>query len=198
MRNSDNTLPLLLLALAGAAGLYFWSRTRSGGQATSDAFDAAMRAAREAEGWTSDAISTGWNMAANAIRGIRNNNPGNIVRDPRTRWQGMADDQSADPRFIVFTAPEWGIRAMARVLRNYQQRGAQTIAQIISTWAPPTENNTNAYIAAVSGEVGIAPTQPVSDANLPALIAAIIRHENGQQPYPPEVIAKGIELERTA
>lgn len=157
-----------------------------------------MRAAREAEGWTTDVIETGWNMAASAIRGIRNNNPGNIDRQKGVNWQGMAADQSADPRFVVFSAPEWGIRAMARILRTYQGRGDVTIAQIISKWAPPSENNTNAYIGAVSSEVGIPPNVPVGPAQMPALIAAIIRHENGQQPYPPEVIAKGIELERTA
>jgi len=37
-------------------------------------------------------------------RGIRNHNPGNIEKgDP---WQGLAADQSGDPRFAVFAAPE--------------------------------------------------------------------------------------------
>lgn len=198
MRNFSNNLPVLLLALAGAAGLWYWSRrTESGGQATSDAFDAAMRAAREAEGWTSNVVTTGWNMVANAARGIRNNNPGNIDRNPGVKWQGMAPVQT-DPRFVVFTAPEWGIRAIARILKNYAARGSTTIAQIITTWAPPVENNTTAYIASVSREIGLPPDVPVPASHLPALIAAIIRHENGSQPYPPEVIAKGIELERTA
>jgi hypothetical protein len=191
--------PILLVALAGAVGLWFWSRrTESGGQATSDAFDAAMRAARAAEGTITSAAQGAWTMATNALaRGIRNNNPGNIDRHIGVQWQGMAPDQSTDGRFVVFTAPEWGIRAIARILRSYMGRGNVTIAQIISTWAPPSENNTNAYIAAVSAEVGIPANAPVSAANIPALIAAIIRHENGQQPYPPDVIAKGIELERT-
>jgi hypothetical protein len=158
-----------------------------------------MRAARGASDYGSDLVSQGVQFVADMTqpRGIRNNNPGNIDRRPGVNWQGMAPDQSADPRFIVFSAPEWGIRAIARVLRSYQQRGAVTIAQIISTWAPPGENDTTAYIASVSNEVGIPPNAPVSAANIPALIAAIVRHENGVQPYPPEVIAKGIELERS-
>lgn len=136
-------------------------------------------------------------MATKLPRGIRNNNPGNIDRKPGVKWQGMAPDQSSDPRFIVFSAPEWGIRAIARVLHNYRKRGNVTIAQIISTWAPPVENNTTAYIASVAGEVGIPPDVAINEDHVPALIAAIIRHENGQQPYSIEVIAKGIELEKT-
>ncbi len=80
-------------------------------------------------------------------RGVRNHNPGNIERDARTRWQGQAARQS-DPRFVVFTAPEWGIRAMARVLITYQDRhGCNTVAKIINRWAPPGENATSAYVA---------------------------------------------------
>ena len=65
-------------------------------------------------------------------RGIRNRNPGNIDRG-RDRWQGMADDQSPDPRFVVFTEAEWGIRAIVRVLRSYRDRhGLETVRAIVS------------------------------------------------------------------
>lgn len=194
MRNQ--TVPYMLIGLAGAIGLLWWSRTRSGGQATSDAFDAAMRAARDAAGNVEQGVIT--MVDAFMPRGIRNNNPGNIDRHAGTQWKGMSDDQTSDSRFIVFTAPEWGIRAIARIIKTYMGRGATTIEKIISTWAPPNENNTAAYIAAVASEVGIPATMPVGPSDMPAIIAAIIRHENGRQPYPPEVIAKGIELERSA
>lgn len=129
-------------------------------------------------------------------RGIRNNNPGNIERG--SAWRGLAEDQSGDSRFAVFQAPEWGIRAMARIIRQYQARGVKTIAQIISTWAPPSENDTSAYVDAVARQLGVTPDYVVGDAALPELLAAIIHHENGVQPYPLEVIAQGVELERTA
>ena len=35
-------------------------------------------------------------------KGLRNCNPGNIERD-HTQWQGMAEDQSADDRFCIFS-----------------------------------------------------------------------------------------------
>jgi hypothetical protein len=79
-------------------------------------------------------------------RGLRNNNPGNIDRNT-IKWQGMADDQSSDPRFVVFKAPVFGIRALAKTLLAYQnQHGCKTIRQIINRWAPPSENKTEAYV----------------------------------------------------
>lgn len=129
-------------------------------------------------------------------RGIRNHNPGNIRRG--ANWQGMAATQT-DPAFIQFTAPEYGIRALARVLNTYRrQHGLKTIAGIITRWAPRHENQTDAYISAVAGHVGKPYDAPLTDADLLPLIAAIIKHENGVQPYPAAVIQKGIELERRA
>lgn len=137
-------------------------------------------------------------------RGIRNNNPGNIDRHPGVRWQGMADDQSRDSRFVVFKAPEWGIRAIARVLITYQDKrrardGSRidTIQDIIGRWAPPNENRTDAYARHVSRltGIGIDETLDVYDhATMCALVIAIITHENGMQPYAPAIIARGLEL----
>jgi hypothetical protein len=134
-------------------------------------------------------------MDTSLPRGIRNNNPGNIER--RDRWHGMAADQSADPRFAVFVSPEYGIRAMAVLLINYQRRyGLNTLRGIIGRWAPSSENNTAAYVASVSRAVGIGPDEAIDNVAsiLPRLIPAIIQHENGMQPYPQRVINRGIDL----
>ncbi len=131
-------------------------------------------------------------------RGIRNCNPGNIERTT-VRWKGMAADQSGDPRFIVFTAPEWGLRAIARILMGDWREGQNTIASLIQEWAPPHENDTAAYIAAVGKACGVDPYRPCNvPALLPKIIAAIVRHENGVQPYTAEQIQLGIDLERSA
>lgn len=133
-----------------------------------------------------------------APRGIRNNNPGNIERTS-VRWKGMAADQSGDPRFIVFTAPEWGIRAIARILLGDWREGQNTIASLINEWAPPHENDTRAYVAAVGRAAGVDPYKPADIPGLlPKIIAAIVRHENGVQPYRAELIQLGIDLERSA
>lgn len=133
------------------------------------------------------------------IRGLRNNNPGNIERT-RDQWKGMSADQSSDPRFVVFDAPVWGLRALARVLRKYNAAGLLSVQAMISKWAPSTENNTSAYANAVARELGVSPTQQLvmTDDVLARLMAAIVRHENGQQPYDSGLFAQAIQLERSA
>lgn len=130
-------------------------------------------------------------------RGIRNKNPGNLDRTA-DKWQGMAADQSSDPRFVVFVAPHWGIRALVKVLLRYQRKhGIKTISGIIKRWAPAIENNTPAYIAQVAKACGVEPDDTIDIANkavLRVLVTSIIQHENGQQPYGPAVIDLGIDL----
>lgn len=128
-------------------------------------------------------------------RGVRNRNPGNI-RHSSARWLGMAAKQT-DPDFVQFTAPKWGIRALYRVLRTYQvKHGLATIAEIIGRWAPPNENDTGAYARAVAKACGVAPDDVidvVTDKAMAAkLVMAIIRHENGQQPYSLSEINAGL------
>jgi hypothetical protein len=130
-------------------------------------------------------------------RGLRNNNPGNIERTS-VRWKGMASVQR-DPRFITFTSPEWGIRAIARILLGDWREGQNTIASLIHEWAPPHENDTDAYVRAVGRACGVDPYAPCDiPALLPKIIPAIIRHENGSQPYAAATIQLGIDLERSA
>jgi hypothetical protein len=129
-------------------------------------------------------------------RGERNNNPGNIDRG-KDKWQGMAADQSGDPRFIVFTSPQFGIRAIARLLLNYQRKGVNTVRKIIDRWAPPVENNTEAYIRAVADGLGVKPEAVIDldDVNVMfPLVKAIIRHENGRCIYPDALILEGIRM----
>lgn len=91
-------------------------------------------------------------------RGLRNNNPGNIRHDG-TCWQGERVP-STDRAFKQFTSMAYGYRAMFKLLTNYARlHGCQTIRKIISRWAPPSENDTAAYIATVSRLTGIAPDQ---------------------------------------
>ena len=132
-----------------------------------------------------------------APRGIRNNNPGNIDRDG-TAWDGMAADQSTDPRFVVFTAPEWGLRAILRIIHSYEGRGLSTVRGWISAWAPPSDgNDTDAYVAAVAGAVGVDPDAAVSiedPVTAYAVLGAITRQENGEQPYSADLLGRAFSL----
>lgn len=124
-------------------------------------------------------------------RGIRNRNPLNI-RVGNDQWQGAVGDDGA---FITFEHATMGIRAAARILKNYRDKyGLITVSDIINRWAPPVENDTQSYIESVAGKVGVYENQPLTDEDYPALISAMIYHENGQQPYSVDVIQQGFEM----
>lgn len=128
-------------------------------------------------------------------RGIRNHNPGNIRLNPNTTWSGQVPAaQQTDASFVQFTDPVFGIRAIARILNTYAARGLTTLDQIIRTWAPPNENDTEAYVKSAEKNVGISRHVPLPASLKPILIAAIIQHENGTQPYSLDTIIKGISL----
>ena len=129
-------------------------------------------------------------------RGIRNNNPGNLKKTD-TKWQGLSTEQT-DGEFFVFQSPIYGIRALARVLISYQvKHGLRTIRQIISRWAPATENDTEGYVRAVCESTARTDAEVLDMhkyADLQPLVKAIIQHENGQQPYTAAQIDKALLL----
>ncbi len=113
-------------------------------------------------------------------RGLRNNNPGNIVRG-KDNWYGMAAQQT-DARFIQFTDVKYGYRALMIIIKNYiLKAGKKTVAEIIDRWAPSNENNTKAYIRSVCSYMGVAEDYELKiDFHDMCLIAeAISSHENG-------------------
>lgn len=130
----------------------------------------------------------------NLPRGIRNNNAGNLENNG-IDWVGLSPVQT-DSRFYQFTEPKYGIRALARVLKNYQNlHGINTVQGIINRWAPQHENNTGSYVAHVSSVLGVQKDQPINiEAYLVPLTEAIILHENGVQPYSMAEIVEGVSL----
>ena len=125
-------------------------------------------------------------------RGIRNHNPGNIKLG--TDWDGLADEQS-DEVFCVFKEPVWGIRALMRILLVYRfSHKKYNIEDIIARWAPPSENDTDAYIKFVCERMDFNPMDKLDNSiehYLP-LVKSIIKMENGDQPYSDEILVEGM------
>lgn len=117
-------------------------------------------------------------------RGVRNHNPGNLVKSD-IPWDGKIT--GADARFESFTTAEQGIAALARNLLTYQQRhGLDSVDTIINRWAPPSENKTGQYVATVAKALDVAPGDKLDlsePGTLARLTKAIIKQENGKQPY---------------
>lgn len=127
-------------------------------------------------------------------KGFRNNNWLNI-RISNNNWQGKIANNT-DGQFEQFETPELGIRAATRNIRTYGQRGLQTVKDIISTWAPASENNTSSYIQNVASRMGVDPNQTL-DLNdtdtMVKLISAMTISENGRA-GDESIIRRGVEM----
>ncbi|MEO0753952.1 MAG: lytic transglycosylase catalytic, partial [Pseudomonadota bacterium] len=127
--------------------------------------------------------------SASDPRGIRNNNPGNLNYVGQA---GATKEAGPNGRFAVFQTAEEGLRALADQLRRYGSRGINSVRAIISKFAPASENNTQAYIGSVSKGLGIDANAALdlSDPKVvQSLMGAIIKVENGKNPYSAEQIA---------
>ncbi len=118
-------------------------------------------------------------------RGLRNRNPGNI-RCSKDRFKGEVIP-SSDPEFKQFRGEAWGYRAMFVILNNYNTKyGLSTIREMISRWAPPSENYTDVYINTVSRRAMLDADTPIdtrqSVAMIP-LVAAMSYIENGEEAH---------------
>lgn len=120
-------------------------------------------------------------------RGIKNNNPFNI-RISNTPWVHKVIP-STDAAFEQFSTSYDGLHAGITNLLNYFRfHGLNTVRQIITRYAPASENDLNAYVADVCGRNQVGPDDKLDLLNpfiLCGLATAIIWHENGQNPYPP-------------
>jgi hypothetical protein len=75
---------------------------------------------------------------------------------------------------------EWGIRAAFCLLRTYERKyHLNCIADIISRWAPPSENQTAQYILNVCRWTGLGGKQRLTESDWPALVRAMARQECG-------------------
>jgi hypothetical protein len=118
-------------------------------------------------------------------RGIRNNNPGNVMMGSST-WQGQVpNSQNSDGRFLQFTKFHYGVRCCTKLVRNYiTVHNRNTIRKIIERYAPAAENGaaTANYIAFVALKSGYLPDQTIepNKEHLSKIIPAMCQFENGQ------------------
>lgn len=134
--------------------------------------------------------SEGVDYMVKLTRGERNNNPGNIVKSD-IFWRGEVPGN--DKRFESFASPDEGIRAIGVIMQNYQRKyGLNTVRGLINRYAPPVENDTDSYVNAVAGALGVSPDAALNLADpavLLPLVKAIIKHENGRVIYADAAIA---------
>ncbi len=136
-------------------------------------------------------------------RSVRNNNPGNLDHNPKNKWLGIlpfekrSPEQKAEKRFEIFESPVYGFRAIAILLQTYQDKHKlDTVRKIINRWAPPVENQTDAYVNAVARAVKVRADDLIDvhqyDYMRP-LVEAIAVHETGAgYKWPSNQIEEGL------
>ncbi len=108
-------------------------------------------------------------------RSWRNNNPGNL--------RSSQNQIGRVGRFAVFGSEADGESAKTQLLMQPRYQN-QTIAGVIATWAPPSENNTARYQAFVANQTGLNLQTPMSalSSNQLASMANAMRTYEGWKP----------------
>lgn len=121
------------------------------------------------------------NSNTNLPRGYRNNNPLNIRYSTSNTWLGKVYPNT-DGAFEQFSSMQYGYRAALYLIRKYIAAGYNTVGEIITKWAPETENNTAKYIQRVCNTTGFTSGTTLTQydrSNLCKLVYAMAIVENG-------------------
>lgn len=124
-------------------------------------------------------------------RGIRNNNPLNIIAS-NIPWNGKTGN---DGTFEVFDSAENGIRAAARNLKTYRDKyGLKSVRGIIQRWtAGEDARSQQNYINFVCNKMGVSESDIlISGEHYAQLVTSMIQFENGTQPYDYGMIQRAV------
>ncbi|PHM22919.1 hypothetical protein [Xenorhabdus budapestensis] len=125
-------------------------------------------------------------------RGIRNNNPGNLIAAPNTTGEDFGNNH----KYVKFGTAHDGLSAMARQIMLDAERGRNDITSLLYKYAGPEGgNDTPAYIEWVSKGTGYGRNQPLDMYNpeiLKNVMKKMIEFENASNPYSDEQIKAAI------
>jgi hypothetical protein len=121
---------------------------------------------------------------------IEGHNPGNMRAWNRGHEDYFTKGKSG--QFVAFNSDFEGLSAMAGQLLKYAQNGVDSISAIINKYAPAGDHNdTAAYIRDIASKLGVGAESKL-DLNDPAvldkLMASMIQHEQGFNPYGADLI----------
>lgn len=153
----------------------------------------AQEAVRINEGGAPAVAAPSSSASSGNSRAERNNNPGNL----EFAGQAGATREAGSGRFAKFSSASEGVAALVKQLKRYGGRGLNTLDKIVNTYAPSSENNTKAYIAALSKQLGVSADQQLNldDADtLSGLVKGISRHESGSDYLSDKDVLSGLQM----
>lgn len=117
--------------------------------------------------------------------GAKLNNPLNIRYSVRNPWLGLCPKEPSRNGFCHFIDLDHGYRAALMLMHTYMSKyNLLTPAAIVYRWAPPTENKTHLYLAAVCALSGLDQNEQIEDMSIEMLdlLVAMARMETGMRP----------------
>lgn len=133
------------------AAFWFLGRSILRGSIAPSAVDALASAIQTQEGYYPGSVA------------YSNNNPGNLV------YAGQAGASPGLDGFAKFASYDQGLAALKNQITLDATRGTDingnpttTTAELLNSWAPPSENDTASYIASVAAQTGFDPNAPLS------------------------------------
>jgi hypothetical protein len=123
----------------------------AGAALSSSALDSISQAIQQQEGYYPGSLA------------YVNNNPGNLI------YAGQPGASPGAGGFASFSDYQAGYTALQNQVQLDAVRGTDvngnpisTLSELISSWAPPSQNDTATYIANVSAQTGFDPSAPLS------------------------------------
>jgi len=143
--------------------------------------------------YSPEKLKMGGGEEPEVTRGIRNNNPFNLVYTDDA-WEGkLGRDLEVEDTFERFDSPEAGIRAGAINVLTQFSRGDNTIAKLLKTLSPPGKENPNyekhkEYVAGKMNRTQDEVLDLTDPMTLRGLATALIGFENANHAYEDELL----------
>lgn len=152
------------------------------GQVLDENGRSALEAKIEKVGAQGEGLTAAYQSYTDA-RGSLENNVGNMRASPTS--------------FRRYATPEAGVSDAVQNLKRYanQAGGSISLEAAITKWAPPSENNTAAYIADMARKTGLKPGDaiPLNDpAAMVVFMKAMTSHEKGRVAFGDDVFQRGV------
>jgi len=137
-------------------------------------------------------LSTGVYLMNRKPINVRNNNPLNIRFNKKNKWNGQTGESGG---FAVFESPEYGFRAAYKLISTYQTAyDLYSVKEIISRWAPDSENDTQGYIDFITEKLNKWEWTPVTRQEIAPLLYYMAQFEGAKDAFTIEQVNAGIGL----
>lgn len=124
--------------------------------------------------------------------GMKLCNPFDLELNTHIVWEGQVTPPGLSKIFCQFESMFMGLRAGYIDIKNSISEGYNTVEKFVGHYAPPTENDTAAYIKAVSQHLQMGATETLQLAQLKELGVAVLVQEQGSCQFSDSILSEAV------